>query len=180
MIVNPLKRLLKLYKFLKDPVQYAKDVGVKVGHQSKIATLDFGSEPFLIAIGDHCHITKKVKFITHDGGVWVFRKEVPDLDVFGKIEIRNNVYIGNNSTIMPGVTIGSNVVIGANSLVTKSIPDNCVVAGIPARVISDIDSYKQKIISKNFKTKGLKGSERRRIILQKIDELGIRKDFIKP
>ncbi|WP_435134590.1 sugar O-acetyltransferase [Formosa sp. A9] len=54
------------------------------------------------------------------------------------ITIGNNVWIGGNSTICPGVTLGNNVVVGAGSVVTKSFPDDVVIAGNPARVIKNI------------------------------------------
>ncbi len=47
----------------------------------------------------------------------------------------NNVWIGGSVTILSGVTVGNNVVIGAGAVVTKDIPDNCVAAGVPAKVI---------------------------------------------
>ena len=83
--------------------------------------MDFGSEPYLITIGDHVRITAEARFITHDGGVWVFRNEekMKDVDVFGTIEIGNNVHLGNDVIIMPNVKIGDNVVIGCGAVVTK-------------------------------------------------------------
>ncbi|HJC25532.1 MAG TPA: sugar O-acetyltransferase [Candidatus Eisenbergiella merdavium] len=51
------------------------------------------------------------------------------------IEIRDNVWIGGDSVVLPGVTIGENSVIGAGSVVTRSVPSNCVAAGNPCRVI---------------------------------------------
>lgn len=56
------------------------------------------------------------------------------------ITIGDNVWIGGGVTILPGVTIGDNVVIGAGAVVTKSFPDNCVIAGNPARIIKYIDN----------------------------------------
>lgn len=56
------------------------------------------------------------------------------------ITIGDNVWIGGGVTIVPGVTIGDNVVIGAGAVVTKSFPDNCVIAGNPARIIKYIDN----------------------------------------
>lgn len=53
----------------------------------------------------------------------------------GPVIIGDNVWIGSKATILSGVNIGNNVVVGANSVVTKSIPDNAVVAGIPAKII---------------------------------------------
>ncbi len=54
------------------------------------------------------------------------------------IHIGNDVWIGGNVTILPGVTIGNNVVVAAGAVVTKDVPDNCVVGGVPARKIKDI------------------------------------------
>ncbi len=54
------------------------------------------------------------------------------------IKIGRNVWIGSNSTILPGVSVGDNAVIGAGSVVTKDIPENMVAAGNPARVIKSI------------------------------------------
>jgi len=62
----------------------------------------FGSEPYLVRLGDHVSITAGVKFISHDGGVWVFRDRFPELDVFGPITVGSNVFIGINALIMPG------------------------------------------------------------------------------
>ncbi|WP_316833819.1 DapH/DapD/GlmU-related protein [Pedobacter nutrimenti] len=56
----------------------------------------------------------------------------------GPVIIENNVWIGENVSIMPNVIIGENSIIGANSVVTKSVPKNTVVAGIPAIIIKTI------------------------------------------
>ena len=55
------------------------------------------------------------------------------------ISIGNNVWLGGNVSVMPGVTIGDGCVIGAGSVVTKDIPDNVLAAGVPCKVIRDID-----------------------------------------
>lgn len=54
------------------------------------------------------------------------------------VAIGRDVWIGGNCTILPGVTIGNNAVIAAGAVVTKDVPDNCVVAGVPARKIRNI------------------------------------------
>jgi serine acetyltransferase len=56
----------------------------------------------------------------------------------GPVIIGDNVWIGEKASIMPGVTIGKSVIIAANSVVTKSIPDNSMVAGVPAKIIKQI------------------------------------------
>ncbi len=56
------------------------------------------------------------------------------------ISIGNDVWIGGNVTILPGVNIGNNVVVAAGSVVTKDIPDNSLVAGVPARIIRELEN----------------------------------------
>ena len=55
------------------------------------------------------------------------------------VSIGRDVWIGGNCTILPGVTIGNNVVIAAGAVVTKDVPDNCVVGGVPAKMIREIN-----------------------------------------
>lgn len=139
-------------------VDFLRWQGVKIGDNCCIYSYSFGSEPYLIEIGNHVQITAGVKFFTHGGG-WVLREEYPDFDCFGKIKVGNNVYIGNDALIMPGVTIGNNVVIGAGTVVTKSVPDNSVVAGNPGRIIGNISSFKEKMLKYNFHSKSVKNKK---------------------
>ena len=57
-----------------------------------------------------------------------------------EIHIGDDVWIGGNVTILPGVTIGNNVVVGAGAVVTKDIPDNSLVLGVPARVVRKLEN----------------------------------------
>jgi acetyltransferase-like isoleucine patch superfamily enzyme len=136
--------LLKNWRIRRDPVAYARSLGVRVGQGCHFYAADpgmFGSDPYLIAMGDNVHITKGVLFLTHDGGTLILRREVPDLELTAPICIGNDVYIGVNAVILPGVTIGNRCIIGAGAVVTRSIPDNSVAVGVPARVVKTVDQY---------------------------------------
>lgn len=124
-----------------------KRMGINIGKKSIIYNnVNFGSEPYLITIGDNVVITNGTQFITHDGGMSVLRNLDlnPDADLFGTITVGNNVFIGYRSLILPGVNIGNNVIIGAGSIVTHDLPENTVCAGVPAKPIRTIDEYFQK------------------------------------
>ena len=118
----------------------AKINGVSIGERCFINSRFWSSEPFFITVGDDCMIASGVKFFTHGGGS-VARDQYPKFDVFGKIEIKNRVYIGSNSLIMPGVTIEDNVLVCAGSVVCNSVPSGVVVGGCPARIIGTVDEY---------------------------------------
>lgn len=142
------RKIRRLVATRRDPVAYAKSLGVRVGRNVRIIGMDdrtFGSEPYLIEIGDHVTITGQVQFVTHDGGVWVFREREPDIEVMKPIVVGNNVFIGLRTIILPGVTIGSDVVIGAGSIVTNDIPAGSVAVGSPARVVSRIENYRKRL-----------------------------------
>ncbi|MBH5330234.1 sugar O-acetyltransferase [Eikenella sp. S3360] len=62
------------------------------------------------------------------------------LGIAQPVVIGSDVWIGGNVTILPGITIGSNVVIAAGAVVNRDVPDNCVVGGIPARVLKEIEN----------------------------------------
>jgi acetyltransferase-like isoleucine patch superfamily enzyme len=122
----------------RDPVAYARRIGVAVGAGCRLLGIErstFGSEPYLVSLGDHVTVTSLVRFITHDGGVWVLRDIHPDIEVVGRVTVGDNVFIGLGSILLPGTDIGPNVVIGAGSVVTGAVPGNTVAVGIPARPV---------------------------------------------
>lgn len=160
---------LRTLKEILPGIKYARKIGVMVGKDCEIQKKVFwGSEPYLIKIGDHVRVTEGVRFITHDGGLWVFRKTLlPDADKFGPITVGNNVHIGMNSIIMPGVRIGNNVVIACGAVVTKDVKDNTVVGGVPAKEIESIDTYYNKIKDKIDLTKKYDSKQKKNYLLTK-------------
>ena len=66
---------------------------------------------------------------------------------YGKIEIDDNCFIGANCIILPNVYLGKNCIVGAGSVVTKSFPENSVIAGVPARKIKSTKEYALKVLS---------------------------------
>ena len=149
----------------RDPVGYARSVGVRVGADCRLLGLQsgtFGSEPYLVKIGNHVTITSGVKFITHDGGVWVFREKARDIDVIAPIVIGNNVFVGIDTILMPGVTIGDDCVIGAGSVVSRDIPSGSVAVGAPARPIKTIDQYWEKVKGASMNIRALPKIEKQK------------------
>jgi acetyltransferase-like isoleucine patch superfamily enzyme len=110
-------------------------------------------------MGDYVSITSST-FITHDGGVWVFRNEEPDIDVVKPIIIGNYVFIGINCTILPGVKIGDNTVVGAGSVITKELSGGYVYAGNPAKPIKTIQEYYAKVKTCKLNTKNMSRLEK--------------------
>lgn len=148
---------------------FRKHYGVKIGSNARFTGLpNWSSEPYLIEIGNDVTITQNVVFHTHDGGVGVFRKKYPGINVFGRIKIGNNVFIGSNTIFLPGVTIGDNIVIGAGSIVTRDIPSNSVAVGVPAKVIKTIEQYEQESLGKAIYVHESDPEKRKKIILNEL------------
>ncbi|KIR02080.1 Acetyltransferase [Lachnospiraceae bacterium TWA4] len=95
------------------------------------------SHCWLIEIGNNVTMAPRVHILCHDAST----KQFLNYTKIGRVTIGDNVFIGAESVVLPGVSIGNNVIIGANSTVTKDIPDNSVVAGSPAKVISSLEDY---------------------------------------
>lgn len=96
-----------------------------------------------IRIGDNCLMAPNVAIYTAGHPVHpVSRNSAYE---YGKeVTIGDNVWLGGNTVVCPGVHIGNNVVIGAGSVVTRDIPDWCIAAGNPCRVIRKITEEDQR------------------------------------
>ena len=92
-----------------------------------------------VVIGDGCQIGHNVVFATLNHGLLPEDRKhtYPAPIVLGK-----NVWVGSNSTILQGVTIGDNAVVAAGAVVTKDVPENVIVGGVPAKIIKKITTAK--------------------------------------
>lgn len=175
-IINWFERLLA-NRSNDNKIKYLKRRGCQIqpggGTHLSNLVVDFGTEPYLITIGNNCWISADVKFITHDGGVNVLNNlnyfnSSNRYDRIAPIHIGNNVYIGTGAYIMPGVSIGENSIIGARAIVSHDVPENSVAVGIPARVIENIEKYYENGIKKGwfYPTADMKSEEKRKYFCQ--------------
>lgn len=166
------------YSYIRrDNVLFARKLGVSIGSGCKILANPisvFGTEPWLIRIGNNVEITGSVSFVNHDGAVWLARHlydEYKDADIFGSIVVGDNVFIGIRTIILPGVVIGDNVIIGAGSVVSKNLDSNSVYAGVPARKICTIDEYITKHASSIVHTKNMTQKQKEKWLRENRKEL---------
>jgi acetyltransferase-like isoleucine patch superfamily enzyme len=89
-----------------------------------------------VRIGEQCVIADRAMFIDFDHGVVEVERPIRAQGIYKRdVEVGSNVWIGYGACILRGVRIGDNSIIGTAAVVTKDVPANAVVAGIPARVI---------------------------------------------
>ena len=139
--MNFFKRIVMLLN-REIPTETLKKRGMKVGsgfNRQQGCFLD-PTHCFLITIGDDVTMSIRVAVMAHDAST----KKTLGYTKIGQVHIGNHVFIGANATILPGVTIGDYSVIGAGSVVTHDVPERTVVAGVPAKVIYDMDTYVEK------------------------------------
>jgi len=148
-IYHRVRRSLQLRKYTPYTIaEHFRKMGAQIGEDCFIVPTDLGTEPYLVKIGNHVAIAAEVAFATHDGAVWVFRDEFPDLQVFGPIVIEDNCIIGFRAIIFPNVRIGRNSVVAAGSLVINDVPPNSVVMGVPGRAFGSMEKYREKCLQR--------------------------------
>lgn len=170
----------KLRRQIMSPNGYAKYLGVKLGKGCFLSTKEIPDEGYLIEIGDYVRIAAHASIYTH-GGIYSLRKYYNDtyLEQFGKVKIGSYTSIGAHAMIMPGVTIGERCIVAGGAVVTKSVPDGCMVAGNPARFIGYTEDFYKKIKEKyNFGCKNMSGRKKKDFLLAQPDEKFIKKGYI--
>jgi acetyltransferase-like isoleucine patch superfamily enzyme len=89
-----------------------------------------------VRIGEQCVIADRAMFIDFDHGVVEVERPIRSQGIYKRdVEVGSNVWIGYGACILRGVSVGDNSIVGTNSVVTRDVPANAVVAGIPARII---------------------------------------------
>ncbi len=178
-------RIKSLYntirKYLMTPNEYALSVGVKMGKGCWLSTKELPSEGYLIEIGDYVRIASHTSIYTH-GGIWSIRKYYndPTLEQFGKVRIGSYTSIGAHAMIMPGVTIGERCIVAGGAVVTKSVPDGCMVAGNPAKFIGYTEDFYKRLKEKyDLGCKKMSHEEKKAFLLAQSDEKFIKKSSIK-
>ncbi len=97
-----------------------------------------------VRIGEQCVIADRAMFIDFDHGVVEVERPIRLQGIYMRdVEVGSNVWIGYGACILRGVRVGDNAIVGTNSVVTRDVPANAVVAGIPARIIRMRDAPEQ-------------------------------------
>ena len=88
-----------------------------------------------MSIGEQCILADRVMLIDFDHNVAEVERPIRVQGIYKRdVRVGNNVWIGHGAQILRGVTVGDNAIVGANAVVTKDVPANAVVAGVPARI----------------------------------------------
>ena len=144
--------------------KYLRKKGIKIGEGTKTA------EPYLIEIGKNVTLSHDVDFITHDNSVCKIYGVYND--IYGKIKVGDNCFIGAHSIIMYGVTLADNVIVASGSVVTKSVSQsNVIIAGCPARIIGTWDKFEEKTASHVMKLGNMSFKEKKERILSSPEKL---------
>lgn len=156
-------------------IKYLKDKGAQIGKKT-VLLCDincFGTEPYLVEVGEDCLISNNISFFTHDGGISVLNSlnyfNGQKMDKVGRIKVGNNCFIGSGAKIMPGIKIGDNVIVGAGAIVTKDVEPNSIVAGVPAKFICTIDEFYQRNKNNFYPTAGMKWEDKKEYLLKNLD-----------
>jgi acetyltransferase-like isoleucine patch superfamily enzyme len=130
-----------------DPIRYFRSRGVEIGEDVEIFGANlftFGSEPYLVSIGNQVTISHDVDFITHDGGLRIARDKYPNAYLYGRIQVADQCFLGAHCILLPGAKIGAGSVIGSGSIVTGEIASGVVATGVPARPVKSVEEYIQE------------------------------------
>lgn len=114
------------------------------------------ADPKFIRFHDNVVVAADVTFVNHDVIYLLLRNldERQNYEHMGCIEVMDNVFIGLGSIILPNVRIGPNAIVSAGSVVTKDVPANSIVVGVPAKVIGSFENIEKKRLDEALKSEG--------------------------
>jgi len=113
-------------------------------HCSILPSTNF-TDPAYVRLGNNVHFSN-CTLVGHDGAVAMLNRAYNvRLDSVGKIDIRDNVFIGYGAIVLPDVTIGPNAIVAAGAVVTKDVAPGTIVGGIPAKAIGKVDDLVAKL-----------------------------------
>lgn len=173
MILRALTLAMNTAKLYRDPVRYFRSQGVEIGEGVEIFGANlftFGSEPYLVSIGNQVTISHNVDFITHDGGMRVARLKHPDAYLYGRIQVADHCFLGAHCVLLPGAKVGTGSVIGSGSIVTGEIPPGVVAIGVPAKPIKLVEEYIQGKRHLWVDTRGLTPNAKRELLRRRLSE----------
>ncbi|MBQ6708911.1 MAG: acyltransferase [Clostridia bacterium] len=152
-------------------LDHLRKVGVEIGKNTYIFSDKIETnESYLIKIGDNVLIAPDVSFFTHDASACKYL--AGETDIFGRITIGDNVFIGGGSIILPGVTIAEDCIIGSGSVVTKSChTKGTVLAGNPAKPITTVEELKVKNEKYTLDFRGMTYEQKREYLLTHEDKM---------
>ena len=120
-----------------------------IGNGSRINVGASVTDPPYVSIGDNCAIAA-CQLIGHNGVIGVLQTAYNvKLDSVGKIEIRDNSFIGAGAVILPGVTIGPNSIVAAGAVVSRDVAPHSVVGGNPAKIIGTTEDYLERLVERS-------------------------------
>lgn len=142
----------KLYIKLCKPsgsefAEYQKKWGnyYSIGDNCAIWTYTNVTDPEYTKIGNNVMLTA-CTILGHDGSIAMLNRAYhKKLDRVGKVDIKDNVFIGHGAIVLPNVTIGPNAIVAAGAVVSRNVPENAIVAGIPAKQVGKVSDLVVKL-----------------------------------